>query len=89
MSPPKVGDTLPEACDSPSHQLSQPDRQEPAFMRRPTVSSPSWSDLLDRRGGVTRDEQTRMEDLERENRELRRANEILRKAPESALTSAS
>ncbi len=33
-----------------------------------------------RRGGVTSDEQARMKVLERENRELRRANEILRKA---------
>src|SRR5512145_619334 len=33
-----------------------------------------------RRGGLTSDERVRMKDLERENRELRRANEILRKA---------
>jgi transposase len=33
-----------------------------------------------RRGGVTSDERARMKDLEKENRELRRANEILRKA---------
>jgi transposase len=33
-----------------------------------------------RRGGLTSDERTRMKDLEREVRELRRANEILRKA---------
>jgi transposase len=33
-----------------------------------------------RRGGVTSDERVRMKDLEKENRELRRANEILRKA---------
>jgi transposase len=33
-----------------------------------------------RRGGLTSDEQARMKKLERENRELRRANEILRKA---------
>jgi transposase len=33
-----------------------------------------------RRGGLTTDERARMKDLERENRELRRANEILRKA---------
>ena len=33
-----------------------------------------------RRGGVTSDEQSRMKDLEREVRELRRTNEILRKA---------
>ena len=33
-----------------------------------------------KRDGVTTDERTRMKDLERENRELRRANEILRKA---------
>ncbi len=32
-----------------------------------------------RRGGLTSDEQARIKDLERENRELRRANEILRK----------
>jgi transposase-like protein len=32
-----------------------------------------------RRGGLTSDERTRLNDLERENRELRRANEILRK----------
>jgi len=33
-----------------------------------------------RRGGLTSDERDRMKQLERENRELRRANEILRKA---------
>ncbi len=33
-----------------------------------------------RRGGLTSDERARMKDLEREVRELRRANEILRKA---------
>jgi transposase len=33
-----------------------------------------------RRGGLTTDERARMKDLEREVRELRRANEILRKA---------
>ncbi len=33
-----------------------------------------------RRGGLTSNEQARVKDLERENRELRRANEILRKA---------
>ena len=33
-----------------------------------------------RRGGLSSDEKTRMKDLERENRELRRANEILKKA---------
>jgi transposase len=32
------------------------------------------------RGGLTTDERARMKDLEREVRELRRANEILRKA---------
>jgi transposase len=32
------------------------------------------------RGGVTSDDRARMKDLEREVRELRRANEILRKA---------
>jgi transposase-like protein len=32
------------------------------------------------RGGLTTDERARMKDLERENRELRRANEILKKA---------
>ena len=32
------------------------------------------------RGGVTTDERARMKALERENRELRQANEILRKA---------
>ena len=32
------------------------------------------------RGGLTTDEQQRLKVLERENRELRRANEILRKA---------
>ncbi len=32
------------------------------------------------RPGVTSDERTRMKELERENRELRRTNEILRKA---------
>ena len=31
-------------------------------------------------GGVTSDEPARMKELERENRELQRANEILRKA---------
>ena len=33
-----------------------------------------------RREGVTRDERNRIKELERENRELRRVNEILRKA---------
>ncbi len=33
-----------------------------------------------RRGGLTSDERARMKDLERENRELRRTNEILRQA---------
>ena len=33
-----------------------------------------------RRDGMTTDERVRMKGLERENRELRRANEILRKA---------
>ena len=33
-----------------------------------------------RRGGVTSEERERIKQLERENRELRRANEILRKA---------
>ena len=33
-----------------------------------------------RRAGMTSDERTRIKALERENRELRRANEILRKA---------
>jgi transposase len=33
-----------------------------------------------RRPGLSRDERERLKDLERENRELRRANEILRKA---------
>jgi transposase len=33
-----------------------------------------------RRGGLTSDERTRLKELEREVRELRRANEILKKA---------
>lgn len=33
-----------------------------------------------RRAGLTSDERARLKDLERENRELRRTNEILRKA---------
>ncbi len=33
-----------------------------------------------RRGGLTSDERSRIKELERENRELRRANEIRRKA---------
>lgn len=33
-----------------------------------------------RRDGMTSDDRSRIKDLERENRELRRANEILRKA---------
>ena len=33
-----------------------------------------------RRGGLTSDERARLKELERENREVRRANEILRKA---------
>jgi transposase len=33
-----------------------------------------------RRGGLSTDERVRMKELERENRELRRANDILRKA---------
>jgi transposase len=32
------------------------------------------------RGGLTTDERQRLKELERENRELKRANEILRKA---------
>jgi transposase len=32
------------------------------------------------RGGLTTDERQRLKELERDNRELRRANEILRKA---------
>jgi len=32
------------------------------------------------RGGLTTDERTRLKELERENRELQRTNEILRKA---------
>ena len=32
------------------------------------------------RGGLTSDERTRIKELERENRELQRSNEILRKA---------
>jgi transposase len=43
------------------------------WLRRTEVDSGS-------RPGVTSDEQARMKDLEKENRELRRANEILRKA---------
>jgi transposase-like protein len=35
---------------------------------------------LGKRGGLTSDERERLKTLERENRELRRANEILRKA---------
>ena len=33
-----------------------------------------------RRGGLTSDERARIKELERENRELQRSNEILRKA---------
>jgi len=33
-----------------------------------------------RRGGLTTDERARLKELEKENRELRRANEILKKA---------
>ena len=33
-----------------------------------------------RRGGLTTDERARIRELERENREIRRTNEILRKA---------
>ena len=33
-----------------------------------------------RRGGLTSDERARIKELERENRELRRTNDILRKA---------
>ena len=43
------------------------------WLRRTEVDSGS-------RAGVTSDERARMKDLEKENRELRRANEILRKA---------
>ncbi len=43
------------------------------WLRRTEVDSGS-------RSGVTSDERARMRDLEKENRELRRANEILRKA---------
>ena len=43
------------------------------WLRRTEIDSGS-------RSGVTSDERARMKDLEREVRELRRANEILRKA---------
>ena len=43
------------------------------WLRRTEVDSGS-------RPGATSDERARMKDLEKENRELRRANEILRKA---------
>jgi transposase len=43
------------------------------WLRRTEVDSGS-------RSGVTSDERARVKDLEKENRELRRANEILRKA---------
>ena len=43
------------------------------WVRRAQIDSGS-------RAGVTSDERTRMKELERENRELRRTNEILRKA---------
>ena len=43
------------------------------WLRRMEVDSGS-------RSGVTSDERARMKDLEKENRELRRTNEILRKA---------
>jgi transposase len=43
------------------------------WLRRTEIDSSS-------RSGVTSDERARMKDLEKENRELRRANEILRKA---------
>ena len=43
------------------------------------VASPG-GDRFCRRGGLTSDERMRMKDLEREARERRRANEILRKA---------
>ena len=36
-----------------------------------------------KRGGITSEDQARIEELERENRELRRVNEILRKASAS------
>ena len=39
-----------------------------------------WERDAGRRAGVRSDERTRLKDIERENRELRRANEILRKA---------
>jgi transposase len=39
-----------------------------------------WERDEGRRPGLTTDEQQRLKALERENRELRRANEILRKA---------
>ena len=38
-----------------------------------------------RRAGLTSDERERLKELERENRELRRANEILRKASAMAI----
>ncbi len=43
------------------------------WLRRAEIDSGS-------RSGVTSDDRARMKDLEKENRELRRANEILRKA---------
>ena len=46
--------------------------------------APDWVRQAERdsgqRGGLTTDERQRLKELERDNRELRRANEILRKA---------
>ncbi len=43
------------------------------------MGAPGWRDA-GQRPGLTTDERARMKQLERENRELRQANESLRKA---------
>jgi len=62
-----------EAIRSIAGKLGCSDEALRKWVRRSEIDS-------GQRGGVTSDERTRLKDLERENFELRRANEILRKA---------
>ena len=55
-------------------------RRSAARQRRSTTGSGWWNVTPGRRPGLTTDERQRLKLIERENRELKRANEILRKA---------
>ena len=58
-----------------------------AFPRRTEIYGlASWKWIVGLRSGVTTDQAGRMKELEREVRELKRANEILRKAAAFFLT---